>query len=87
MAKSIAANSLYNFALKFFRLILPILVSTYILHTLDPTLYGIFSDAETWVAIALIFGVYAYGIREAARVRTTGNRAGSCLPVCSSSTW
>ena len=59
MAKSIAANSLYNFALKFFRLILPILVSTYILHTLDPTLYGIFSDAETWVAIALIFGVYA----------------------------
>lgn len=69
MAKSIAANSLYNFALKFFRLILPILVSTYILHTLDPTLYGIFSDAETWVAIALIFGVYAYGIREAARVR------------------
>lgn len=69
MAKSIAANSLYNFALKFFRLILPILVSTYILHTLDPTLYGIFSDAETWVAIALIFGVYAYGIREATRVR------------------
>lgn len=69
MAKSIAANSLYNFALKFFRIIMPVLVSTYVLHTIDPALYGIYADAETWVAIALIFGVYAYGIREAARVR------------------
>ena len=69
MSKSIAANSLYNFALIFFRIIMPVLVSTYVLHTIDPTLYGIYADAETWVAIALIFGVYAYGIREAARVR------------------
>lgn len=69
MAKSIAANSIYNFALKFFRLIVPILVTSYVLHTLDAGLYGIYSDAETWVTIALIFGVYAYGIREAARIR------------------
>ena len=69
MGKSIAANSIYNFALKFFRLIVPILVTSYVLHTLDAGLYGIYSDAETWVTIALIFGVYAYGIREAARIR------------------
>ena len=87
MAKSIAANSLYNFALKFFRLILPILVSTYILHTLDPTLYGIFSDAETWVAIALIFGSPPTASGRPPGSGTTGKRAGSCLPVCSSSTW
>lgn len=69
MGKSIATNSIYNFALKFFRLIVPILVTSYVLHTLDAGLYGIYSDAETWVTIALIFGVYAYGIREAARIR------------------
>ena len=72
VAKSIAANSIYNFALKFFRIIVPVVVGSYVVHTIDQGLYGIFQDASTWLDFALIFGVfgsYTYGIREAARVR------------------
>ena len=72
MAKSIAANSIYNFLLKFFRLIMPVLVSSYVIRTLDEQLYAEYLSASTWLDFALIFGVFgvtAYGIREAARVR------------------
>lgn len=72
MAKSIAANSVYNFTLKFFRLIVPVIVGSYVVRTLDQQLYSEFLSASTWLDFALIFGVfgsYTYGIREAARVR------------------
>ena len=72
MAKSITANSIYNFALKFFRIIVPMLVGSYVIHTLDAQLYAEFISASTWLDFALIFGVfgvYTYGIREAAKIR------------------
>lgn len=78
MAKSIAMNSLYNFTLKFFRLIVPIIVSSYVVRTLDQQLYAEFQSASTWLDFALIFGVFgvtAYGIREGARVRDSRERA------------
>lgn len=72
MSKSIATNSIYNFLLKVFRLIVPILVGPYIQRLFDKELYGIFNDATTWLDFALIFGIfgiYTYGVREAASVR------------------
>ncbi|MBR6789799.1 MAG: oligosaccharide flippase family protein [Oscillospiraceae bacterium] len=72
MSKSIAVNSVYNFLLKVFRLIVPILVGPYIQRLFDKELYGIFNDATTWLDFALIFGIfgiYTYGVREAAAVR------------------
>lgn len=72
MSKSIATNSIYNFVLKVFRLIVPILVGPYIQRLFDRQLYGAFNDATTWLDFALIFGVfgiYTYGIRELAGVR------------------
>lgn len=78
MAKSIAKNSLYNFILKFFRLIVPVLVSSYVVETLDQELYAEYLSASTWLDFALIFGVFgvtAYGIREGARVRDDKEKA------------
>ncbi|MGI5894150.1 MAG: oligosaccharide flippase family protein [Candidatus Merdivicinus sp.] len=78
MAKSIAANSLYNFILKFFRLIVPLLVSSHVIQTLDQQLYAEFQSASTWLDFALIFGVFGvtvYGIREGARVRDDKEKA------------
>ncbi|MBQ4050675.1 MAG: polysaccharide biosynthesis protein [Oscillospiraceae bacterium] len=72
MSKSIATNSIYNFLLKVFRLIVPILVGPYIQRLFDKELYGIFNDATTWLDFALIFGIfgiYTYGVREVASVR------------------
>lgn len=72
MSRSIAVNSVYNFLLKVFRLIVPILVGPYIQRLFDKELYGIFNDATTWLDFALIFGIfgiYTYGVREAAAVR------------------
>ncbi len=72
MSKSIATNSIYNFVLKVFRLIVPVLVGPYIQRLFDKQLYGAFNDASTWLDFALIFGVfgiYTYGIRELAGVR------------------
>ena len=40
MAKSIATNSIYNFILKVFRLIVPVLVGPYIQRLFDKELYG-----------------------------------------------
>ena len=85
MAKSIAMNSLYNFTLKFFRLIVPIIVSSYVVRTLDQQLYAEFQSASTWLDFALIFGVFgvtAYGIRYG----TAGNGHPSCFPACFRST-
>ena len=72
MSKSIATNSIYNFLLKVFRLIVPVLVGPYIQRLFDKELYGVFNDATTWLDFALIFGVfgiYTYGVREVAGVR------------------
>ncbi len=78
MAKSVAANSIYNFLLKFFRLIMPVIVSSYVIRTLDEQLYAEFLSASTWLDLALMFGVFgvtSYGIREAARVRDDQERS------------
>lgn len=78
MAKSIAKNSFYNFTLKFFRLIVPVIVGSYVVHTLDQQLYAEFLSASTWLDFALIFGVFGvttYGIREGARVRDNKEQA------------
>lgn len=78
MAKSIAANSFYNFVLKFFRIIVPVLVGAYVVETLDQQLYAEFQSASTWLDFALIFGVFgvtSYGIREGARVRDNKEKA------------
>ena len=56
MSKSITVNSMYNFVLKVFRLIVPILVGPYIQRLFDVELYGCFNDASTWVDLALVFG-------------------------------
>ena len=72
MSKSIATNSIYNFILKVFRLIVPVLVGPYIQRLFNKELYGAFNDATTWLDFALIFGVfgiYTYGIREIASIR------------------
>lgn len=72
MSRSIATNSIYNFVLKVFRLIVPILVGPYIQRLFDKELYGVFNDATTWLDFALIFGIfgiYTYGVREVASVR------------------
>ena len=45
--RSITLNSVYNFVLKVFRLIVPILVGPYIQRLFDPELYGYFNDAST----------------------------------------
>ncbi len=78
MAKSIATNSIYNFILKVFRLIVPVLVGPYIQRLFDKELYGAFNDATTWLDFALIFGVfgiYTYGIREIASIRDDKEKA------------
>lgn len=78
MSKSIATNSIYNFILKVFRLIVPVLVGPYIQRLFDRELYGAFNDATTWLDFALIFGVfgiYTYGIREVAGVRDDKEKA------------
>jgi O-antigen/teichoic acid export membrane protein len=67
MSKSITTNSIYNFVLKVFRLIVPVLVGPYIQRLFNTDLYGYFNDATTWVDFALIFGtfgIYTYAIRE-----------------------
>ena len=58
MAKSITLNSIYNFILKVFRLIVPVLVGPYIQRLFDTQLYGSFNDASTWVDLALVFGSF-----------------------------
>ena len=58
MQKSITLNSVYNFILKVFRLIVPILVGPYIQRLFDPELYGYFNDASTWVDLAIVFGTF-----------------------------
>ena len=60
--RSITLNSVYNFVLKVFRLIVPILVGPYIQRLFDPELYGYFNDASTWVDLALIFGTEGDGL-------------------------
>lgn len=70
--RSITLNSVYNFVLKVFRLIVPILVGPYIQRLFDPELYGYFNDASTWVDLALIFGtfgIYTYAVREVSAIR------------------
>ncbi len=77
MSKSIATNSIYNFLLKVFRLIVPVLVGPYIQRLFDIQLYGVFNDATTWVDFALVFGVfgiYTYGVREVAGIRDSKAR-------------
>lgn len=72
MSRSITTNSIYNFVLKVFRLIVPVLVGPYIQRLFDTSLYGYFNDATTWVDFALIFGsfgIYTYAIREISAVR------------------
>ena len=72
MQKSITLNSVYNFILKVFRLIVPILVGPYIQRLFDPELYGYFNDASTWVDLAIVFGtfgIYTYAIREVSAIR------------------
>ena len=72
MAKSITLNSIYNFILKVFRLIVPVLVGPYIQRLFDTQLYGSFNDASTWVDLALVFGgfgIYTYAVREVSAVR------------------
>ena len=72
MQKSITLNSIYNFVLKVFRLIVPILVGPYIQRLFDPELYGYFNDASTWVDLAIIFGtfgIYTYAVREVSAIR------------------
>ena len=72
MSKSITVNSIYNFVLKVFRLIVPILVGPYIQRLFDVELYGCFNDASTWVDLALVFGgfgIYTYAVREVSAVR------------------
>ena len=54
MAKSITTNSIYNFILKVFRLIVPVLVGPYIQRLFDKELYGVFNDASTWLEFAVI---------------------------------
>lgn len=77
MAKSITTNSIYNFILKVFRLIVPVLVGPYIQRLFDKELYGVFNDASTWLEFAVIFGVfgiYTYGVREVASVRDSAEK-------------
>ena len=77
MSKSITTNSIYNFLLKVFRLIVPVLVGPYIQRLFDKELYGVFNDATTWLDFALIFGVfgiYTYGVREVAGVRDNAEK-------------
>jgi len=77
MSKSIAVNSFYNFTLKVFRLIVPVLIGPYLLRLFDPTLYGYFNDAATWLDVGLIFGIfgiYTYGIRELSVARDDKDR-------------
>lgn len=77
MSKSIATNSIYNFLLKVFRLIVPVLVGPYIQRLFDKELYGVFNDATTWLDFALIvgvFGIYTYGVREVASVRDSAEK-------------
>ncbi len=72
MSKSITTNSIYNFVLKVFRLIVPVLVGPYIQRLFNTDLYGYFNDATTWVDFALIFGtfgIYTYAIREVSAIR------------------
>lgn len=72
MSRSITTNSIYNFVLKVFRLIVPVLIGPYLQRLFDTDLYGYFNDATTWVDLALIFGVfgiYTYAIREVSAIR------------------
>lgn len=72
MSKSITLNSIYNFILKVFRLIVPVLVGPYIQRLFNAQLYGSFNDASTWVDLALVFGsfgIYTYAVREVSAVR------------------
>ena len=83
MSRSITLNSIYNFILKVFRLIVPVLVGPYIQRLFDPHLYGNFNDASTWVDLALVFGsfgIYTYAVREVSAVRD--DRAKGQKPVC-----
>ena len=70
--RSIMGNSIYNFTLKVFRIIIPIFVIPYLQRLFDKDLYGSFNDASIWLDIALIFGsfgIYTYGIRELSGIR------------------
>ena len=77
MSKSITVNSIYNFILKVFRLIVPVLVGPYIQRLFNVELYGYFNDASTWVDLALVFGsfgIYTYAVREVSAVRDDRER-------------
>ena len=78
MSKSITLNSIYNFILKVFRLIVPVLVGPYIQRLFNAQLYGSFNDASTWVDLALVFGsfgIYTYAVREVSAVRDDREKA------------
>lgn len=76
--KSIALNSVFNFALKFTRIMIPLFVTSYVQRLLDKELFGIHNYAVTWINIAIIFGSFGigtYGLRELAAVRDDRERA------------
>lgn len=77
MSKSIFKNIIYKFALSFFNIIVPLLVTPYIASLFnrdDMTreAYGAYNDANSLLGFFLIFavfGIYTYGVKEISRVR------------------
>lgn len=72
MSKSIFKNTIFKFLLNIFNIIVPIIISPYVLRVLGPDLMGTINFSQTIFAYFFIFagfGVYQYGLREISRVR------------------
>ncbi|MDM0466711.1 flippase [Clostridium perfringens] len=72
MSKSISKNIIFKFLLNIFNVVVPIIVSPYVLRVLGPDIMGSINFSQTIYGYFFIFagfGVYQYGLREISRVR------------------
>ena len=72
MAKSISKNAVFKAILNICNIVLPLIVTPYIIRTFTENQFSYITQGETYNTILMAFasfGVYQYGLRQISKVR------------------